>query len=690
MHLLKKSLFTFAILCLLISAASAQRDGSPFVINDSTPIYTSAKPGDALYLAVEALQRDMNKVLGRKNEIRPLSGIDQPGIVIVNTATDTLLPPLTGWEAHRLYTTPIHKKRQVVVQGADTRGTIYAVYTFSEKILGVPPLWYFSAWQPSFKTSITLPASLNIKVNAPSVKYRAWFPNDMDLFEPWRRRDPLHNAMWLEAALRLKLNTIEWFDSERNYRLPYSISPTTRMISNYGLLNTTHHHSPLNASFKGWEDYWRLTRDTAVPPLSLSNTRYLREFWKYNVECIVRNKIPMLWVIGFRGNGDHPFWYTFKDAPASMEERGAVINSMMQLQRQIVQEVTGDADPEFRTIFYDELSDLLAKGFIEPPADPRFIRTYVAARRDHYPNEDVQQLDKQKNYRLGYYFNCQFTSTGSHLAAGEGPWKMEQNYRYIAGKTHQPLAFSVVNAGNIREFVMELSANAAMMWNPDTYTTDAFLIQYCRQYFGVANAGAIAALYRSYYNAYWQQRHADLKEMNRQYIFQDLRYKRAITELAHQYHKGPGQLNPLTDIGAEQFKGRTYRIVPEDNNARDQVGAIITGTAASAKKFLGVKTSAAALMKKLDASHRTFFRDNLLQPASYMYYLNESLLQLARGYKETDIRRKKIYAARAIGALRDAEQALQATATGDFADWYRTDRVFGFREVLKLLEPLAL
>ena len=70
---------------------------------------------------------------------------------------------------------------------------------------------------------------------------------------------------------------------------------------------------------------------------------------------------------------------------------------------------------------------------------------------------------------LGYYFNYQFTSTGSHLAAAEGPWKMEQNLRYVAAKSDKPLVFSVVNAGNIREYVMELSANAAMLWDFKAY-----------------------------------------------------------------------------------------------------------------------------------------------------------------------------------------------------------------------------
>jgi hypothetical protein len=56
----------------------------------------------------------------------------------------------------------------------------------------------------------------------------------------------------------------------------------------------------------------------------------LEEFWRCNIESVVKNKINMLWVLGFRGNGDHPFLYTFKDAPQSEKERGAVISDILE------------------------------------------------------------------------------------------------------------------------------------------------------------------------------------------------------------------------------------------------------------------------------------------------------------------------------------------------------------------------
>ncbi|MGN6625588.1 MAG: glycosyl hydrolase 115 family protein, partial [Tepidisphaeraceae bacterium] len=509
-----------------------------------------------------------------------------------------------------------------------------------------------------------------------------------DLFAPWRRQSTANSEMWLEAALRLKLNTIEWDDGGRDYTVPDTVSPTTKLISDYGLIYTTHHHTPLNASLTGWANYWAKRKKAPAPELSIANLKAIEEYWQYNVDCIVKNNIETLWVIGFRGAGDHPFWYTFKDAPASMKDRGKLISRVLQDQHDMVTRAYGQAKPQFRSIFYDELSDLLAKGFITPPRDPSLIWTYVATRRDHYPNKDLQQLSDHSDRRLGYYFNYQFTSTGSHLAAAEGPWKMEQNYRFVQRKTRYPIGCSVVNAGNIREYVMELSANAAMMWDFNAYSSDAFVKDFCSMYFGAEHAEKASKLYKSYYDAYWQQKRPDLEGFDRQYIFQDLRYKSAILAICREFGRRTDQA-PLKDLRNEQEAGRTYHIVPEDSGADNQIDAIIKGTSQSAEAFLRVAQDADALYAQLDELQKPIFNDNLRQPAHYMYGLNVCLCQLAKGYASTDPAVRKRSVSEALAALTGARDALQSTQHGVFSNWYAGDRVFGFKKVIAAVEQLS-
>jgi hypothetical protein len=83
---------------------------------------------------------------------------------------------------------------------------------------------------------------------------------------------------------------------------------------------------------------------------------------------------------------------------------------------------------------------------------------------------------------------------------------MEKNFRMVNEISRRPLEFSVVNAGNILDFLVELSANGAMMNDLGGYDSDRYLETFCGQYFGRGNATAVAALYRRFYEGYWPHR----------------------------------------------------------------------------------------------------------------------------------------------------------------------------------------
>ena len=176
---------------------------------------------------------------------------------------------------------------------------------------------------------------------------------------------------------------------------------------------------------------------------------------------------------------------------------------------------------------------------------------------------------------------------------------MEDNYRYVESKG--PLTFSVVNAGNVREFLMEMAANAAMMWNSDTYDTDNFLLSYCKQYFGEEHAQEIADLYHDFYYSYWCQKKSDFPGgFDRQYIFQDLRHERAIKQINDKWNSYTA--NPLTDIGYESIPGRSFRI-----EGSHQVDSIIVGTAREMVAFADVASRCDAISGQIPEAQRTFF-----------------------------------------------------------------------------------
>jgi hypothetical protein len=281
--------------------------------------------------------------------------------------------------------------------------------------------------------------------------------------------------------------------------------------------------------------------------------------------------------------------------------------------------------------------------------------------------------------------NFQFTSTGSHLAQAEGPWKMEKNYRYVDSKNNKPLAFSVVNSGNNREHLLELSANAEMMWNFKSYDSDQFLIQFSATYYGEEQAKTIADLYRKFFYAYWNQKKNDLEEFDRQYIFHDLRYKQSVRQLSRVFHE-PVDMNPLKDYAHEQLPNRTFRIVPEDNGADNQVDAILKGTKASGERFKKVVAQADSILNYLSPENQTFFNDNLRYQAYFMMHLNEAVYNYFKGYVADDLNEKAKFVGKAHYAAEKARLSLYNMAHGNFKTWYAHERIFDIDDFVSRIQ----
>jgi hypothetical protein len=668
---------------------------------DNFRIIVSDKEPEPLKIALEALKKDFASVMGAEPVIAGRMNADksQPEIVIINRASGLLTVPsnkareLDGFESHRVYADTDNNR--IYLEGYDLRGTIYAIYTFSEEILGVPPLHYWCSWVPDKRDTISIPGDCDIFYKSPQVRYRSILPGDQDFFMPWKRLSDKNNDIWRETTLRLKMNTVEAYSTiEPGYKL----TDYAYLIGEYGLILTSHHIAGLNTSFSTWQAYWEKQRQTEVPKYLLSNEEAILDFFRYNAETVHRSGIENQWTIAFRGERDQPFWSIFEDAPEGDKERADIINRMLQIQYDIIRETTGEDNPYVRLTFYDEMASLMAKSLLQPPEGENMIWTFVAARRDHYPYDDLVRFNPSKPVKLGLYMNFGFASTGAHVAPAEGPWKMEFNFRYINEKS--PLFFSVVNVGNFREFVLELSANAKLLWDYDSYDTDKFLLDYCRLYFGEKHAKVIAQLYREFYNAYWQPKATEFPGMKRQFLFQDLRYARAFDHIYDEFFPNDGMINmtPLHKIGYESVPGRTFRIDLEHNHSDNQVDALLYGMKQTIPKFEEVAAHCTDMLQKLDADKQTFFNDNLRLYAYYMTHISKALYHYVWAYKhqkDKDVLLQNLELA-SIEATR-AQQYLFEGQHGLFSTWYsnadpltRTFQIDALIKKIKTLKEKAL
>jgi hypothetical protein len=668
----------FRFLAVFAAAGLAAQTPLPNSVHlvAGAPIYVSDGEPESVRRAALDLQRDLHVVMGENSPV--LNRLDPrlAGMVITGGASsfaELRDPAISGREAHGVFV----RGRYVVLQGADTRGAIYAVYTFSERYLGVPPLWYWSSWKPVPKQSVDVPAATHLYFPPPYVHWRAWFPNDQDLLTPWKERSQENYEAIVETMLRLKMNAFEGEMMDRgSFDRPYQIGREFRLVRDRGLAVTGHHMRIFGSNYEHWDLYWHKIRNQEPPPLTIANVQALEDFWRYHVEMGIRQKLEMIWLIGFRGKNDNPFWQLFPDAPATDAARANVIQNMMFREVALLKATTGNPAPVMRVTLYNENSDLFAQGLLHPPDDPTLIWTFVAARRDHFPAADIRALHNDRQQPIGYYFNFQFTSSGAHLAQAEGPWKMEKNYRMVNAISGRPLEFSVVNAGNIREFLLGLSANARMLWDFEGYRTDSFLRDFCAQHFGAEHAESVAALYRDFYNSYWTQKKPDLAGFDRQYVFQDMRYARAMEQILAQLPKGR-DLNPLSEARMDK-NGGYFRIVAEDSGASSQIEAIVKGTTASISKLTSVVERADAELPSLPAGDREFFNDNLRTQARFMLGLNQALRAVAQAMEcLPDKNAAAASLQKAASDLTAMRTTLQEAEHSRFTGWYDSDRLFG-------------
>jgi len=655
----------------------------------SVTVVVSQDEPAPLQLAAETLCRDFEKVTGiRPAIVTDPADVPSSGTALYVTNLETSgeaafsgrdVPQ--GFESHRVLAD--RKNRCIYLDGADMRGAIYAIYTFDEEFLGVPPLWYWSSWEPEHKETIGIPARADLRFFSPQVRFRSWLPNDSDLWTAWIHKSQENREAIFETMLRLKLNTLECGG------LGYpGITGNMKLCKKYGLVVTSHHIYMLNTTFSNWSRYWEDVKGMKkAPELSVRNLDLLVEFWEYGANTVKESGVENIWNISFRGSGDQPFWVLFKDAPTSEKERGEIINNMLAKQVEIIHKYDENPSPFIRITFYDEMADMVNAGIVTPPTGENMIWTFCSGRRDHYPYDDIQTFQMKEPVQLGYYMNLQFTSTGAHLAPAEGPWKMEFNYRYVDGKG--PLCLSVVNSGNFREFLYTMSANARMLWDMDTYDTDRWNREYAAQYFGEEHADEVAALYKDFFYAYWTQKKPDFPGgMDRQFIFQDQRHTRAIHYIGeHFFDYDP---NPLPDrYGYERVPGRVFRVTPEDCGVTTQVDALLKGMSGEEAAFGDVTERALALMELLPASKQAFFYDNLVAYSVFMQHLSACLYHFTAAYKNQQDRSSALHSLdRAYEEMELARDGLKKSERGVFEGWYDADRHLGMQAALDTISGI--
>ena len=384
-------------------------------------------------------------------------------------------------------------------------GTMWAIYTFSDRVLGVDPCYLFSDLPTERRTVLELDA-LHIEEKSPDFRFRGVFINDEDLLTSWkdgggmRKMDyefytftvPAHVMdMVVETMLRLKINLL----------IPASFlnidNPPEKALADSvarrGIYLSQHHLEPLGLSHFTMKNYCEKFQKAG----DYSFFKYpdlLKEAWTYYASKWAEYE-NVVWQLGLRGKADRPVWEEAKPPREELVDYGKKISEAIAVQKQIVLEATGGKAKYFTSTLWMEGTMLMKEGLLDIGED--IISVFSDAGVNQMYGPDFFDIQRDRARKYGIYYHIAYYGSGPHLAPQTGLDKL--CYNIGLAHTAGDRAYMILNSSNVREFTFELGAYAQMLWNTDGFTKAQYLVDYCKKFGSFRNE--MQALIQKYFDA---------------------------------------------------------------------------------------------------------------------------------------------------------------------------------------------
>ncbi|HEV2233671.1 MAG TPA: glycosyl hydrolase 115 family protein [Terriglobia bacterium] len=485
-----KSWITFVASCIAFFPVSAL--GS-LNLDSRTTLYISPAAPAPIQAAARDLARDWSKVFG--NPIRVVGNPKDAGPLTLWIALDHDLPDTvkrpSGWE--QLHIQAIDQpspgspaRHAVVLTGSDMRGTIYAIYQFSQEFLGVDPFYWWTDHTPPRRTHISVPDNFS-ETQGPTFHYRGFFINDEDLLTGWappRKKEGtgISLEVWnkiFETILRLKGNMVApgtWI---------FPDEPQIKLAGERGLILTQHHAIPLGLNVARWPE--------GVPYSYTSHPEILEQAWKDAAAAYPRDQ-EVLWTVGLRGLSDVSYAAFDPSVRDNDEALGHLIGKAIADQMGIVRSLRPDA--QFITSLWQEGARLVQKGYLKIPPE-----VHVVWADDGYGN--LQDKGEVAAGQGAYDHVAMMNARANQLTEMVPVERIDSELgRYIkAGATH----YLLLNTSDIRPVSMTTKAVMDIAWkglpHAATGESDKFYHQWSSQEFGEKAASQVAEIYKDYFNA---------------------------------------------------------------------------------------------------------------------------------------------------------------------------------------------
>jgi len=706
--------FSFCLLfaaSVNVAAAQSQR----IAIDGSTVLVEAAGEPGPVHRATEDLRSDFAKVFGRAPRV--VTRLEDAGPKVILIGQNANLPAgvncatASGTEAFAFSVANAGSggnapQRVVCLTGADMRGTIYAVYEFSQRVLGVDPMYLWTDREPAKRASILLPADFARTYPSPVFRYRGFFPNDEDLLTGWvipkkGEQTGIALSTWdqvFETILRLKGNMVvpgTWI---------FPDDAQVHAATERGLIVNQHHAIPLGVNVARWP------KD--VPYNFSAHPEILERAWT-NAVATYRPDEEILWSVGLRGLSDSSYASLDPSVRDNDPLLGKRISDAIGVQMKIVRARYPNA--QFVTDLWQEGARLMHEGYVTIPPEVSLVWADTGY-------GDMQDGGKVAAGQGAYFHVAMMNGQANQLSEMVSAKVINDELgRYIkAGAT----SYFLVNTSDIRPVSMTTRAVMDMAWagnlagvpespgdagheqgdgNGDA--NGAYYRLWATEEFGAKAAPALEEIYKAYFAAPSLRRPFGPPRLtsagNMPPPPPTASGDAPLVEGDQHYHSEARRLilDELTEhqvaaIPSQSPKWTLPRLMPTaDAQVRKALLEADTEDCEAAQpRWDAVWKKAIAAEPLVDPARRNYYQAGVLTMITINRESNRMLLEVARAIEADDAGRHaeaETHAAAALRSLDAVRAAMTAAEYGKWKNWYRGDWLTGVYRTQELVQDYA-
>lgn len=622
------------------------------ILTQNISIFLNNKPSTAVELAVKALQKDLKHIFD--------SNINTVEKILENQIR---INRISGHVSETFFIETSSKTNSIIISASDDLGLIFGIYYLTEHILNIDPLYFWTDFEIE-KRSVIEVQDFTYHQNPISPRFRGWFINDEDCLTAWDDKLYITEELWgiiFESLLRCGYNSV----------IPGTgTSPIDKQLDiahSYGLWIAQHHAEPLGASM--FIDVY--------PGITAKLPEELNRFKKLYSDAINSSKHrKTLWTVGFRGQGDRPF-YEDDERYDTPEKRGELIRQMVDIQQEIVHELT-EGKQFFLHYLYSESGELYRDGYLTLPDD--VIRVYsdngfgsMRIRRNLHERESgISSLpvERDSRYNSGVYYHVSFhdLEISNKLVPLVSPGIISKNLEPFKKSSY--FDFFICNVSNIRPHV--------------------FQIDIIRYLWSAENIG-------DYINR-WLQRHfpgfeSRIKELLDKYYITPFSFNENYEDAIageQVYHHGLRRM--IRGELKQESVLEWFNYTSEEFNTLEECYLWLLDRAEKSKEnWILLMELVNEIESHIPEKMKNFFRDNI---AMHIRYMGQSCLGFVSGVKAVLEYRKQQYKSAFIHFYQSRTSMLQAleflldSEHGKWKNFFRGDWLTGTRETIRYIDTI--